>query len=172
MMEPTRRFFLSGAVSLLAASTFIPSVQRQKNLPQIWGDGGHDDTSGLGALFRRDPVWFAPDKIGVDGHGGVIFHSGRFRVTQTVKVPDAAHIKVERITMDVLDLDESFYALRGTARAIKPFTGLFTTWIAWSPREERGVRDRRRFIETLSTDETDRRWAEQLGYDVMTDTVA
>ena len=162
-MDATRRMFLGGAISLLAVKTFVPSVQAQKNLPQIWGDGRHDDTSGLGSLFRREPVWFAPDKIGVDEHGGIIFHNGIFKVTQTIEIPDDVLVKVEQVSIDLYDLDRDLYAFRGHAKALEPFTGLFTSWKTYKPRvpayyegeavvrparEVRGVFDRRLFMET------------------------
>ena len=86
-MDLSRRFFLGGAISLIAAQTFVPSVSAMSNLPTIYGDGKHDDSDGLGALFRNDPVTFKKEQIGVETHKGVIFHKGHFLVDKTIRIP-------------------------------------------------------------------------------------
>lgn len=182
MTELSRRLFLGGAVSLLAASTFSPGPSTA-NIPRIWGDGQHDDTSGLGALFRRDPVVFSAEKIGVDSHKGIVFHRGLFKITQTIEVPHEPNIKVESATFDLLDLPEEFYALRGRARDLEPFTGLFTSWRTYRGRRSayyegdkivrqavpaRGVPNRRLFLDNNDVEEFSRIALER-GYEATTD---
>lgn len=127
-MELSRRFFLGGAISLLAANTFVPSASASGNLPRIWGDGKHDDTSGLGALFRKEPVIFSSDKLGVDDFSNATFHWGKFRVTQTIELPHGLRdmLKVERMEIDATGLDDSLYVLRGNPHDLAPFVGLPT----------------------------------------------
>lgn len=128
MVELTRRFFLSGAISLLAASTFevLPSMA---NLPRIYADRKNDDTSGLGALFRREPVIFSRDNIGVDKHKGITFHTGRFKITQILELPPGLKVKVEGITLDLHELYEQFPVFRGRHKELIQFTGLHTRYV-------------------------------------------
>lgn len=84
-MELSRRFFLAGAISLIAAKTFIPA--NAGNLPTIYGNGLNDDTSGLGALFRNEPCLFNKEMIAVENHEGIEFYFGRFVVFQTINIP-------------------------------------------------------------------------------------
>jgi hypothetical protein len=153
MVELSRRSFLGGAISLFAVSTFVPRVVG--NLPTIYADGLHDDTGGLSALFRKEPLIFVTDKVGVDGHEGIIFHSGRYKITNTITLPNDLFCKVESATFDLLDLDPELFALRGPVASIRPFTGLFTKFTSYRPRwgehPARGVLDRRRFLETTET---------------------
>lgn len=95
MVELSRRFFLGGAISLIAAKTFVPSVSAMSNLPTIYGDGKSDDTAGLGALFRREPVTFKKEMIGVDSHEGLTFHKGHFVVTNSIHIPKDTNIDIE-----------------------------------------------------------------------------
>jgi hypothetical protein len=88
MIELNRRWFLGGAISLVAAQTFVPSVMAMKNLPTIYGNGRDDDTSGLIALLNKDPVTFNKEQIGVESHGGLRFHKGRFLISNTLNVPE------------------------------------------------------------------------------------
>lgn len=198
-MDVSRRFFLGGAISVFAASTFTPTLSAG-NLPRIWADGKNDDTSGLGALFRKEPVIFAKENIGLDDHGLITFHTGKFRITQTIGIPKDAEFKVEGITFDVRDLDEDLFALCGSHKQMEKFTGLWTKWTTFSPefpaiREQlvdhvtedgaisgglgkiirprlpaRGVRNRRNFIEVLDLNEPSI-VARKLGYDMHTDSV-
>lgn len=94
-MDISRRFFLGGAISLLAASTFTPSVSAMMNLPTIYGDGVQDDTSGLYALLNNEPCTFNKEQIGVENHEGIVFHKGIFVVRNTIDIPKETKIKVE-----------------------------------------------------------------------------
>jgi hypothetical protein len=128
MVELSRRFFLGGAISLLAASTFDP-LPSMANLPRIYADRQHDDTGGLGALFRNEPVIFSRENIGVDKHKGITFHAGRFKVTQTLELPPGLKVKVEGIEFDLHDLYEQFPVLRGRHKELVKFTGLWTRYV-------------------------------------------
>lgn len=122
-MELSRRFFLGGAISLLAANTFVPSLGASGNLPRIWGDGKHDDTSGLGALFRKEPVIFSADRIGVEEHSGITIHNGRFVITQTLHLPPGLKCSVMQCEFDAKQLDESFPILQGRHKELRLFFG-------------------------------------------------
>lgn len=97
MVELSRRFFLKGAISLTAAVTFAPSISAMQNLPTIYGDGVGDDTGGLSALFRNDPVTFNKEQIGVDSHKGITFHHGIFNITRTVEIPRNSVFKIDGV---------------------------------------------------------------------------
>lgn len=128
-MELSRRFFLGGAISLLAANTFVPSASASGNLPHIWGDGKHDDTSGLGALFRKEPVIFSNENLGVDEHEGILFHTGRYKVTGTIELPAGLRCKVESSTFDLTELDAAFPVFRGRNKELTIFTGLYARYV-------------------------------------------
>lgn len=94
-MELSRRFFLGGAIALIAAQTFKPSVNAMGNMPTIYGDGVNDDSFGLASLFRNDPVIFSKDQIGVEDHKGIIFKKGNFVILNSVDVPKELKLEVE-----------------------------------------------------------------------------
>lgn len=114
-VELSRRFFLGGALSLIAASTFEIKAHHIGNMPKIWGDGVHDDTAGLGALLRGEPVLFSKDNLGVDEHKGVTFHNGEYAVAQTIIVPDEAVVEFECATFvgNDLPVDAAFFSIPG-----------------------------------------------------------
>ena len=95
MIEASRRSFLGGMISLIAAQTFVAKAADIGNMPCIKGDGRHDDAHGLGSLFRNEPVIFPKDKIGIERHGGVIIHGGKFLIGSEIIVPDDARIMIE-----------------------------------------------------------------------------
>ncbi len=104
-MDISRRFFLGGAISLVAATTFAPSISAMMNLPTIYGDGVKDDTSGLYALLHNEPCTFNKEQIGVESHKGIIFHKGYFVVKNTIEIPKDAKIVVEAPHFIGLELD-------------------------------------------------------------------
>ena len=127
-MEMSRRFFLGGAISLIAAQTFIPSVEAMANIPTIYGDGKRDDSGGLGALFRNEPVTFNKEQIGIESHDGIVFHKGHFAIARTIVVPEEAKIKIEQATFIAtreLDFNEVLFWLAGNnnEETYKSFNG-------------------------------------------------
>lgn len=66
MVELSRRFFLGGAIALVAVQTFKPSLA--SNMPTIYGNGIKDDSAGFNALFAKEPVIFNKDQIGIESH--------------------------------------------------------------------------------------------------------
>jgi hypothetical protein len=92
-------------ISLIGATTFPVEGAGLGNLPSIVGDGKHDDTGGLSALMHGEPLVFETDACGAEGYRGVVFHRGVYRVTNTITVPEDARIRVERIVLEVSDLD-------------------------------------------------------------------
>lgn len=95
MIEGTRRSFLGGMISLIAAQTFVAKAADIGNMPCIRGDGRHDDAHGFGSLFRNEPVIFPKERVGVSSHGGVIIHGGKFLIGSEILVPDDALITIE-----------------------------------------------------------------------------
>jgi hypothetical protein len=104
MVDLTRRFFLGGAIALVATKTFVPSVNAMGNMPTIYGNGYDDDSYGLGCIysyglgciFRNEPVIFKTDKIAVEEHKGVIFFGGRYAIERSVNLPASAKIEMHR----------------------------------------------------------------------------
>lgn len=106
-MDVSRRFFLGGSLALIAAVTFKPSVSALANIPTIYGDGAHDDTAGLQALMRNEPVNFSKDQIGVEAHDGIEFYNGFFTVEKTVNVPEGVDVKfIGHVRFDGNKLEE------------------------------------------------------------------
>lgn len=99
MNDISRRFFLGGAISLVAAVTFKPALS--SNMPTIYRDGINDDSAGLQALFENNPVIFSKDHIGVNSHDGITFHEKTpmgFIVNNTINIPKNCKLKIERAT--------------------------------------------------------------------------
>lgn len=130
MPELTRRWFLGGAISLLAAeATQLPSgigaVARELKLgnkPAIRGDGRHNDGPGFGALLRKEPVLLPSEGIVIHGHGGCTIHSGRYAIGQEVYIPADAEFEIERAIFIGMELkpDEAFFCL--DAKMLRKFT--------------------------------------------------
>lgn len=76
------------------------------NKPEIWADGIHDDTFGLGALIRGEPVILPTDKITIDGHSGITFHNGIYRISQTIDVPESARLEIQRPEFLGIELED------------------------------------------------------------------
>jgi|ERR1019366_3105663 hypothetical protein len=106
-MNISRRFFLGGAISLVAAATFTPTVSAMMNLPTIYGDGVQDDTSGLYALLNNEPCTFNKEQIGVESHEGIVFHNGRFLIRNTIEIPGTIKLKVEAPTFIGTELEDN-----------------------------------------------------------------
>jgi len=133
MVDISRRFFLGGAISLVAAVTFKPSVSAMMNLPTIYGDGKTDDTAGLGALFRSEPVTFKKEQIGIDKHEGLTFHKGSFVISNSIHIPENTKIEIEKAHFIGRDLPDDFpfficedFSGKGFSNSLKP--GVQTVW--------------------------------------------
>jgi hypothetical protein len=106
MVDISRRFFLGGAISLVAATTFAPSISAMMNMPTIYGDGVRDDTSGLYALLHNEPCTFNKEQIGVEKHEGIVFHRGWFVVNKTIEIPAGVILTVEAPRFIGTELDD------------------------------------------------------------------
>lgn len=111
MINATRRSFLGGLISLFAVKEFDVNSSYASNMPRIYANGKDDDSAGLGALFRNEPVIFSKDKIGIDGHEGIIIHSGNYIINNTVIIPDNSILNIERAFFDGMGLfkDSPFF---------------------------------------------------------------
>jgi hypothetical protein len=129
-MDINRRFFLGGAISLIAVKSFVPSVSAMSNLPTIHGNGVEDDSYGIGALLRNEPVIFKKDDIGVDSHEGITFHKGFYLIDNTVHLPDEIKITIEHAEFigTNLEYDQPFFKceLKTTAYQISGRFVIFT----------------------------------------------
>ncbi len=112
-MDISRRFFLAGLIALagVKGSPLVASVAN--NLPEIVGDGVHDDSAGLSALFKNEPVIFSKDRFIVNDHEGVtIVDSYRpnrydFLVSRTIEIGKEVSITSEcAINIYAPDFDE------------------------------------------------------------------
>lgn len=86
----SRRSFLGGALAL-SAIVVVPSIGFGKELPCIYGDGIHDDTAGLQALFDGEP--FQVEGEGFLARQGEI-RGGRFAIGRPI------HLKGRWIVKD------------------------------------------------------------------------
>lgn len=110
----SRRKFLGGLFSLAAVTVVVHDFSIAGNMPSIKGDGQHDDTQGLGCLLRNEPV-VVSENLRIDSHGGVTFHRGVYRVSQTIDVPADARVHIEGMTIEVTDLPRDFPAFMVTS---------------------------------------------------------
>lgn len=99
----SRRSFLGGVLALTAAAT-IPLASAGA-APLIVGDGIHDDTAGLQALFDGKPFRIAGEGIAYRLRDGEAFFSGgTFRVSKTLHLrPGSPRITVHSITLRCAD---------------------------------------------------------------------
>jgi hypothetical protein len=86
MVELSRRFFLGGAIALVAVQTFKPTLAIASNMPTIYGDGKNCDAAGFSALFGNEPVIFSKEQLGIDSHEGIIFYKGNFKITKPIEI--------------------------------------------------------------------------------------
>lgn len=93
-MNLSRRSFLGGALALMAApvvAKYIPI------LPRLVGDGHHDDTAGLNALFAGEPVDIVRDVARVfdeSPFGSVRLIGGIFRITGPVSIVNRSDFEI------------------------------------------------------------------------------
>lgn len=82
----SRRSFLGGAIVAVAVAT-LP-LGRLTGVPIIWGDGFHDDTAGLQALFDGRPFRVADERAGrcYQSAGSVHLAGGHYRLSDTLEV--------------------------------------------------------------------------------------
>lgn len=92
-MDISRRFFLGGAIAVVAAQTFKPSFA--SNMPTIYGNWRDDDSAGFNALFANEPVIFKKEQIGVEGYESLIIFKGRFKIDKTIEISKRTKLKVE-----------------------------------------------------------------------------
>lgn len=120
-MDVSRRSFLGGILALTAVAV-APKVMAEP-LPRIVGDGVHDDTAGLQALFDGRPFTADP-RYGVqwvEVEDALRLTGGRFRLTETVKIVGRKHFVIEECRFDhygpgaVLHLDG---CSEGTIRSV------------------------------------------------------
>lgn len=123
MVDLTRRWFLGGAISL-AAVTVSSAPKIIGNLPQIWADGVHDDTYGIGALLRVEPVVFPKERLTIDDHKGITFHRGLFRISQTLEIPDECNLTLDHPTFCGPDLDPSWPFFKAGGPNTRKFAGI------------------------------------------------
>lgn len=101
-MNLDRRSFLRGVLSV-AATALVVRPSDLLAIPQIVGDGIHDDGLGLNALFGGSPVDILCDAarivVGDDGET-VELKNGIFRTTQTIRTNRPTVVDGCEFTMD------------------------------------------------------------------------
>ena len=82
----SRRSFLGGLLTVSAVAA-VPIAKLLPTVPQLWGDGDHDDTAALQALFDRKQVEIMNDcaRLTAYGERSVIhLRGGVFRLSRTL----------------------------------------------------------------------------------------
>lgn len=127
-MELSRRFFLGGAIALVAVQTFKPTLA-SSNMPKIYGDLNHDDSAGFNALFSNEPVIFNKEQIGVENHQGIFIYKGSFRIDSPIEINRKTNLNiVDRFTIDAyaLPIDEPLFIYEGKFIDMSKYDGLFS----------------------------------------------
>jgi hypothetical protein len=85
-MNISRRAFLGGAIAL-AAATVVPveAIKALAPLPQIVGDGVHDDTAGLQALIDGEPVLIGAEVVTAE-HGAITLQGGVYLISSPLVI--------------------------------------------------------------------------------------
>lgn len=99
MINASRRSFLGGLLALTAVTaTGIPAFAA---IPTLWGDGVHDDTEALNALFSGTPVKVEGENIVASE---AVLKGGVFLISDTI------FLRANRSVIDgvVLNLSGSF----------------------------------------------------------------
>ena len=101
-MDISRRGFLIGTLAVSALSALpIAALPRP---PKLWGDGIHDDTEALNALFAGEPVEYDDALVSVREGGHVRFSGGHtFRISGTVNLPGSSVMVDHGASFDVSD---------------------------------------------------------------------
>lgn len=82
-----RRDFLTGALAAGAASVLPAAPMAQAAVkPILWGDGAHDDTVALRALFAGEPVDVRCAGVTVAEDGSIFIRGALFRVSGVIDV--------------------------------------------------------------------------------------
>lgn len=84
-MDLNRRFFLGGALAV-AGSAFVPLVGFSKPQLRLWGDGVHDDTEALNALFAGEDVACETAGIVRSADRWVGLNGAKFSISRTVSL--------------------------------------------------------------------------------------
>lgn len=106
MTSITRRVFLGGTLSVVAAS-----YVHAEPIPMLYGDGIHDDTVAIQALFDRKPVNIVNDTITVwrshtvlAGVHGMSMTGGEFRISRPIAL--RSNWNLPEITFNVAEGSE------------------------------------------------------------------
>jgi hypothetical protein len=93
MTDLPRRSFLKGALSVVAATVVLAKLPKDFALPQIIGDGLHDDTAGLQAALNGEP--FLCDGCVVRNATEVVLRGGAYRLTSMITMPPFTTLRGE-----------------------------------------------------------------------------
>lgn len=85
MLNIDRRSFLKGVLSVtVVAGAGVPSL----GAPLLKGDGVHDDTDALRALFSGKSFRCENEVVAVRRKYGIDLSGGKFRINSTIYVPE------------------------------------------------------------------------------------
>lgn len=79
-----RRAFLLGATALTLAP-LVAKVELINNIPEIRGDGVHDDAPGINALLRNDPCRIIDKCVRLLNDNTLHFEAGNYYVKSAIK---------------------------------------------------------------------------------------
>lgn len=89
-MEMNRRKFLCWSSAASALILLDPKSVVAKQVPQIWGDGVHDDAPGINALLRGQPCQIMTDSVYRTINGKVHLNLGTFLVKSPIIIDKTA----------------------------------------------------------------------------------
>lgn len=85
-MNLSRRSFLRGVITCAAAVAVAKIAPLLPSLPKIVGDGIHDDSPGLNALFAGEPFEAVADCVKVSNANHITLSNGIFRLCQPLVI--------------------------------------------------------------------------------------
>lgn len=86
MKNLSRRSFLRGALTVAAVSVLPALPKALAGIPTLYGDGVHDDTDALNALFSGERVLCEGNIIRHGENGEIVMKGGSYLISQTVFV--------------------------------------------------------------------------------------
>lgn len=100
-MDMSRRSFLRGAL-VVSASAVLPLPALSAPYPILYGDGIHDDTDALNALFRGDTVICENEAITIKKGDAIHLNGGTYRTTATIDVRSMGGVDVGMTNLTIL----------------------------------------------------------------------
>lgn len=104
MVEVSRRWFMGGALGVAAAAVMPLGAAYDAVL---YGDGIHDDTAALQALFDGRPVYVKNDGVVLKSNDGHIsLKGGNYKISETLNIAPGKTIQLAGLHIDCKNLPE------------------------------------------------------------------